>query len=51
MPFESEAQRRFMWSQHPDIAQRWSDKYGTGKGLPYHKRKSKRSASRKKKRQ
>jgi hypothetical protein len=46
MPFESEAQRRFMWAEHPDIAQRWSDKYGTGKGLPYHKRKAKRHAKR-----
>jgi len=23
MPFQSEAQRRFMFSQHPDIAKRW----------------------------
>jgi len=29
MPFESEAQRRFMWAKHPDIARRWADKYGT----------------------
>jgi len=25
MPFASEKQRRFLWSQHPDIAQRWAD--------------------------
>lgn len=29
MPFKSEAQRRFLWAKHPDIAQRWSDKYGS----------------------
>jgi hypothetical protein len=29
MPFQSEAQRRFMWSQHPDIAQRWTNEYGS----------------------
>lgn len=28
MPFQSENQRRFLWAKHPDIAQRWSDKYG-----------------------
>lgn len=40
MPFKSEAQRRFMWKFHPKIAREWSDKYGSGKGLPYHKTKS-----------
>lgn len=24
MPFRSEAQRRYMFSQHPDIARRWA---------------------------
>jgi len=24
MPFKSEKQRKFMWSQHPDIAKRWA---------------------------
>lgn len=28
MPFKSEKQRRFMWAQHPEIAQRWADEYG-----------------------
>lgn len=28
MPFKSEAQRRFMYAKHPDIAKRWSDEYG-----------------------
>jgi hypothetical protein len=29
MPFRSERQRKFMWAKHPDIARRWSDKYGS----------------------
>jgi hypothetical protein len=24
MPFKSEAQRRYMWANHPDIAERWA---------------------------
>jgi len=24
MPFKSEAQRRFMYARHPDIAKRWT---------------------------
>jgi hypothetical protein len=46
MPFKSEAQRRFMWSQHPQIAEAWShgksSKTGKkefkphNKGLPKH---------------
>lgn len=24
IPFKSENQRKFMWSQHPDIAKRWA---------------------------
>ena len=31
MPFQSEAQRRFMYSQHPKIAKRWSKEAKTGK--------------------
>ncbi len=29
MPFRSEAQRRYLWAQHPDIAKRWTAEYGT----------------------
>jgi len=29
MPFQSEKQRRFMWAKHPDIAARWTAKYGS----------------------
>ena len=28
MPFRSEKQRKFMYSQHPEIARKWSKKYG-----------------------
>jgi len=28
MPFQSEAQRRFLWAKHPKIAKKWSKKYG-----------------------
>jgi hypothetical protein len=53
MPFTSEAQRRFMWATHPDIAQRWANedkKAGRSeKGLPYHHRKSKLSKHMKRK--
>lgn len=37
MPFQSEAQRRFMYSQHPDIAKRWTAEGGTPKNLPERK--------------
>lgn len=29
MPFKSEAQRRYLWANRPDIAKRWAEKYGT----------------------
>lgn len=29
MPFQSEKQRRYMWANEPEIAQKWSDKYGS----------------------
>ena len=29
MPFKSEKQRRFLWLNHPDIARKWTKKYGT----------------------
>lgn len=29
MPFRSEAQRRFMWANHPEIAERWTQEYGS----------------------
>lgn len=29
MPFKSEKQRRYMWANEPEIARRWTDKYGS----------------------
>jgi hypothetical protein len=28
MPYKSEKQRKFMYANHPEIAKRWSKKYG-----------------------
>jgi hypothetical protein len=28
MPFKSEKQRQFLWARHPEIAKRWTKKYG-----------------------
>lgn len=36
MPFRSEAQRRYLWLKHPEIARRWAKKYGTPTHLPAH---------------
>jgi len=41
MPFESEAQRRFMWAKHPRIAKRWAHEYPGQHDLPKHKHKKK----------
>ena len=29
MPFKSEKQRRYLWANEPEVAKRWSDKYGS----------------------
>ena len=29
MPFKSKKQRKFMWARHPEIARRWTEKYGS----------------------
>ena len=29
MPFQSEEQRKFMWMKHPEVARRWTEKYGS----------------------
>lgn len=39
MPFESQAQRRFMYANHPEIAKRWEKHTPKGK-LPEHKKKA-----------
>ncbi len=42
MPFQSDAQRRFMYSEHPEIAKRWREESGPQKDLPERKRKKKK---------
>jgi hypothetical protein len=37
MPFQSDAQRRFMYAQHPGIAKRWAKHTPKGKNLPEKK--------------
>jgi hypothetical protein len=44
VPFQSEAQRRFLYAKHPDVAKKWEDKYGTPKKLPYHKKKKRKKS-------
>lgn len=34
MPFVSQAQRAYLYSQHPDIAKRWEKETPKGKKLP-----------------
>ena len=44
MPFKSEAQRRFMWLAHPEIAKKWAHGEHSSKGphkMPAGKRKKK----------
>lgn len=36
MPFQSEAQRRYLWANHPEIAKRWADEYPNQGKLPMH---------------
>jgi len=42
MPFRSEKQRRFLWAKHPDIARRWTRKYGS-KIVPKRKKRKRRA--------
>jgi hypothetical protein len=34
MPFQSAAQRRFLYARHPEIAERWRRESGPQRGLP-----------------
>src|SRR5215472_859324 len=46
MPFRSERQRKFLWSQHPDIARRWAAGEHSSSGnhkMPRAKRKGRSS--------
>jgi hypothetical protein len=41
-PFVSEAERRFLWAKHPDIAKRWATEYPNQGKLPKHIKKAKK---------
>lgn len=45
MPFESDAQRRFMYAKHPKIAKRWREESGPQTDIPERKKKSKSKTS------
>jgi len=47
MPFKSEKQRRYMWAKHPEIARRWTEKYGSDI-QPSNKKKKKKSFTKRK---
>lgn len=36
MPFESEAQRKWMYANHPEMAKRWEKDTPKGSHLPEH---------------
>lgn len=36
MPFKSKAQKRFLYSQHPEIAEEFAEHTPKGKKLPEH---------------
>jgi hypothetical protein len=40
MPFQSQAQRGYMFVHHPEIAKEFAAATPKGKKLPYHKKKS-----------
>ncbi len=31
MPFQSKKQEKYLWANNPNIAKKWTDKYGTFK--------------------
>ncbi len=41
MPFKSDKQRAFMYSQHPEIAKRWREESGPQTDLPKKVKKNK----------
>lgn len=38
MPYQSDAQRKFMHAKHPDIAKKWDKEYPNQKNLPGRKK-------------
>ena len=45
MPFKSDAQRRYLYSQHPDVAKKFAAETPKGADLPEHVKKKKREMS------
>lgn len=45
MPFQSEAQRRYLWLKHPEVAKKWAKEYPSQKDLPKHKPKKRNKHS------
>jgi hypothetical protein len=39
VPFKSEAQRKFLFARHPEIAKRWQDETPARANLPEHVKK------------
>jgi len=39
MPFQSQAQKGFLFANHPEVAKEFADKTPPGKKLPPHKKK------------
>jgi hypothetical protein len=50
MPFQSEAQRRYLFANEPEIAHRWAKEYPGQKHLPMHKKKQKKKGKKTSKR-
>lgn len=48
MPFKSEAQRRYLWMFHPDVARKWADEAKTEDEEPPLMEKEKKDDSRRK---
>jgi hypothetical protein len=48
-PFASEAQRRLLWSKHPEIAKRWSHEFPGQHDLPMHVKDKKKKKKKKRK--
>lgn len=43
MPFKSEKQRRYLWAKEPELAERWTKKYGSKIRPPKKKEKKGRT--------
>lgn len=48
MPFKSEAQRKFLWARHPEIAKRWAEEEKRGNPVTKKTARERETARRKK---